>query len=42
MPTYDLAVRMHDELEDDQEMISPYQFGLFMVDWTNPEKSSEV
>ncbi|KAF4618520.1 hypothetical protein D9613_009993 [Agrocybe pediades] len=42
MPTYDLAVRMHEELDEDQEMITPYQFGLLMVDWTNPEKAAEV
>ncbi|KAF9476968.1 hypothetical protein BDN70DRAFT_811386 [Pholiota conissans] len=42
MPTFDLAVRMHEELEDDQEMIAPYQFGLLMVDWTNPQKAAEM
>ncbi|KDR80169.1 hypothetical protein GALMADRAFT_62541 [Galerina marginata CBS 339.88] len=42
MPTFDLAVRMHQDLDDDQEMISPYQFGLLMVDWTNPQKAAEM
>lgn len=42
MPTFDLAVRMHDDLEDDQEMITPYQFGQLMVDWTNPRKAAEM
>jgi hypothetical protein len=23
-------------LDEDQYMISPYQFGLLMVDWSNP------
>jgi condensin complex subunit 3 len=31
---------MHEDLEDDQEMISPYQFGLLVVDWTNPQKTA--
>ncbi|KAH9478497.1 Condensin complex subunit 3 [Psilocybe cubensis] len=39
MATFDLALRMHEELDDDQEMISPYQFGLLMIDWTDPQKS---
>ncbi|PPQ76775.1 hypothetical protein CVT24_010736 [Panaeolus cyanescens] len=38
--TFDLAVRMHQELDDDQQMISPYQFGLLMVDWTNPHRAA--
>ncbi|KAF8182055.1 nuclear condensing complex subunit [Pholiota molesta] len=42
MPTFDLAVRMHEDLEEDQEMIAPYQFGLLMVDWTNPQKAAEI
>ncbi|KAF8962585.1 nuclear condensing complex subunit [Flammula alnicola] len=42
MPTFDLAVQMHEDLEDGQEMISPYQFGLLMVDWTNPQKAVEM
>ncbi|TFK73394.1 hypothetical protein BDN72DRAFT_761779 [Pluteus cervinus] len=29
---------IHDDLEDGQQMISPYQFGQLMVDWTNPQK----
>jgi len=29
---------MHEDLEDDQEMISPYQVGLLVADWTNPQK----
>jgi len=42
IPTFDLAVRMYEDLDDDQEMIPPYQFGLLMVDWTNPQKAAEV
>lgn len=40
--TFDLAARMHDDLDEDQEMISPYQFGLLMVDWTNPLRAAEM
>ena len=42
IPTFDLAVRMYEDLDDDQEMIPPYQFGLLMVDWTNPQKAAEM
>jgi len=42
IPTFDLAVRMYEDLDDDQEMIPPYQFGLLMVDWTNPQKAAEA
>ncbi|KAJ3509746.1 hypothetical protein NLJ89_g5062 [Agrocybe chaxingu] len=42
MSTFDLAVRLHEDLDDDQEMITPHQFGLLMVDWTNPLKAAEV
>ena len=42
MSTFDLAARMHEDLDEDQEMISPYQFGLLMVDWTNPQKAAEM
>lgn len=39
---FDLVTRMHEELDEDQEMITPYQFGLLMVDWTNPQKAASV
>ena len=39
MAAYDLVVRVHEELDEDQEMVSSYQFGLLMVDWTNPQKA---
>ena len=32
---FDLAVRVRDELEDDQEMITLQQFGTLFIDWTN-------
>ncbi|KAK0449796.1 nuclear condensing complex subunit [Desarmillaria tabescens] len=39
---FNLASRLHDELEEDQEMISLQQFSLLLMDWTNPEKSVDV
>ena len=42
MSTFDLAQRMSENLEDDQEIITPYQFGQLMVDWTNPQKAAEM
>ncbi|EEB90234.1 hypothetical protein MPER_11581 [Moniliophthora perniciosa FA553] len=35
---FDLASRVYEELEEDQEMISLNQFGLLFVDWTDPTK----
>ncbi|KAJ7598768.1 nuclear condensing complex subunit [Mycena floridula] len=40
MSAYDLVISVHDELDDDQEMITPYQFGQLMIDWTNPAKAA--
>jgi len=34
--TFDLAARIYEDLDDDQETILPYQFEFLMVDWTNP------
>lgn len=42
MFTFDLAARMHEDLDEDQEMISLHQFGLLMLDWTNPQKAAEM
>jgi condensin complex subunit 3 len=41
MTTYDQVTQMQDDLEDDQVMIEPYQFGLQFIDWTNPQKASD-
>ena len=30
---------MYDELDDDEEMITPLQFGVLFSDWTNPQKA---
>ena len=42
MSTFDLAQRMSEDFEDDQEIITPHQFGQLMVDWTNPQKAAEM
>ena len=42
MSTFDYALRLYEDLDDDQEMITPYQLGLLMVDWTNPQKVAEM
>ncbi|KAG7448853.1 ARM repeat-containing protein [Guyanagaster necrorhizus] len=39
---FNLASHLHDELEEEQEMISLQQFALLLMDWTNPEKSVDV
>ncbi|KAH0581314.1 hypothetical protein H2248_012409 [Termitomyces sp. 'cryptogamus'] len=39
---FDLFMRIRENLDDDQEMITPLQFGLLLVDWTNPQKSAEM
>ncbi|GLB42179.1 putative nuclear condensing complex subunits, C-term domain [Lyophyllum shimeji] len=39
---FDLFMRARESLDEDQEMITPQQFGLLLVDWTNPQKSAEV
>jgi hypothetical protein len=41
MPAYDLVTSVHNELGADQEMIAPYQFGLLLIDWTNPQNAPE-
>jgi hypothetical protein len=40
--TFDLAARMHEDLNEDQEMITLNQFGLLMLDWTDPQKAAEM
>lgn len=33
---------MHRELDEDEEMVSPLQAGMLLVDWTDPQKSMYV
>src|SRR5258705_393859 len=42
MTTFDYASRLYEDLEDDQEMITPYHLGLLMVDWSNPQKAADM
>ncbi|KAH8108765.1 nuclear condensing complex subunit [Phellopilus nigrolimitatus] len=35
---FDLVTRVYDEMEDDQDMIAPLQFGQLLIDWTDPSK----
>ncbi|KAF8888582.1 nuclear condensing complex subunit [Infundibulicybe gibba] len=39
---FDLVTQARDELEEGQTMIAPYQFGLLLVDWTDPQKAADV
>ncbi|TFK26559.1 condensin subunit Cnd3 [Coprinopsis marcescibilis] len=39
---YDHAVRLHGELEEEQDMISPGDFCLMLVDWTDPAKAVQI
>ncbi|PFH49330.1 hypothetical protein AMATHDRAFT_76233 [Amanita thiersii Skay4041] len=42
MQAFDLFVRLHEESDPDEEMITPHQFGLLMVDWTNSQKAANI
>ena len=33
---------MHRELDEDEEMVSPLQAGMLLVDWIDPQKSMYV
>lgn len=33
---------MREDLNEDQEMITLRQFGLLMLDWTDPQKAAEM
>ncbi|KAG5636580.1 hypothetical protein H0H81_007551 [Sphagnurus paluster] len=39
---FDLFMRAKENLDEDQEMITPQQFCLLLADWTNPQKSAEI
>ena len=38
MSTYDLALSVYEELDEDEKMISPLQLGQLLVDWTDASK----
>ncbi|EAU89293.2 condensin subunit Cnd3 [Coprinopsis cinerea okayama7 len=42
LSAYDHAKRLHEELDDDQDMISPADFGLMFVDWSDPTKAVHI
>ncbi|KAJ7669544.1 nuclear condensing complex subunit [Mycena polygramma] len=42
MPAFDEVTRMHDELGEDQTMVTPQQFGLLVIDWTDSRKAAET
>ncbi|KAJ7917694.1 nuclear condensing complex subunit [Mycena leptocephala] len=42
MPAFDEVMRMHYELGEDQTMVTPQQFGLLIVDWTDARKAAET
>jgi condensin complex subunit 3 len=42
MPAFDEVMRMHYELGEDQTMVTPQQFGLLIVDWTDVRKAAET
>ncbi|KAF8633170.1 hypothetical protein AX17_004671 [Amanita inopinata Kibby_2008] len=42
MQAFDLFVRLHEESDANEDMITPHQFGLLMLDWTNSQKAANV
>ncbi|KAL4248657.1 CND3 (condensin subunit 3) family protein [Abortiporus biennis] len=37
---FNLVSQAYKDLEEDQEMITPLQFGILFIDWTNPQKAA--
>ncbi|KAG6849522.1 hypothetical protein H0H93_007772 [Arthromyces matolae] len=42
IPAFDSFMQARENLDEDQDMIEPLQFGLLLVDWTNPQKRAEM
>lgn len=42
LSAYDQAKTLYEDSEEDQEMIAPYDFGLMLVDWTDPSKAVQM
>ncbi|CAK5265065.1 unnamed protein product [Mycena citricolor] len=42
MAAFDAVVKMHDELDDEQTMVTPQQFGELVIDWLDAGKVAEV
>lgn len=39
---FHLVTKLHRELDKEDEMIAPLQFGVLFLDWTNPQKAASV
>ncbi|KAF5379027.1 hypothetical protein D9615_006072 [Tricholomella constricta] len=39
---FDLYMHARENFDDDQEMITPQQFGLLLLDWMDPQKSAKI
>ncbi|RDB27802.1 Condensin complex subunit 3 [Hypsizygus marmoreus] len=39
---FDLFMHVREHLEEDQEMITSQQFGLLIIDWTDPQKAVDT
>ena len=35
----DLVTKVYDDLDEDQDMITPLQFGQLLIDWTDSSKA---
>lgn len=38
MPVLEVLTQVYNDLDDDQDMVTPAQIGLQLIDWTDPEK----
>ncbi|KAI0073119.1 hypothetical protein K474DRAFT_1603932 [Panus rudis PR-1116 ss-1] len=38
LSAFDLVTNVYNEMDEEEEMITPLQFGMLFVDWTNPLK----
>ena len=42
MTAFDLVNRVHEDMDDDQDMIDLLRFSQLLVDWTDPYKAIET
>lgn len=40
MTAFDHVMTIYEGLDEDQDMITPLQFGVLFLDWTNPQKAA--
>lgn len=38
VPVLEVLTQVYNDLDDDQDMVTPAQIGLQLIDWTDPEK----